>query len=155
MSSYAEKPLPLIMEVDESGNVVVRDLRQANSVPKVVQKGSLIVLKVKQIKKKIVNSKITRGVPKEIVTMVVIDERTGKSREIYAGYESIASESVAVVKLKGTDEHLIVMRGDTFTDAKGTMYRVMDVSKSDLSVENTATGEVTLLSLLGIKRVVE
>ena len=154
MAAYAEKPLPLIINAEEPGSVKIRDLRSAEVTSVPVEIGSTIAmtgLKVKQIKKKIVNSKMTGGLDKELVTLMIEDENTGQTREIYSGYESTAADAVAVVKLNENGEHWLVRRGDTFTDFDGTLFKVGDVNEREVVVENTATGEVSLLPLLGIK----
>ncbi len=153
MANYAEKPLPLIMNAEEPGSVEIKDLRNSDAAPVAVAEGSEIGmtgLKVTQIKKKIINSKMTGGLDQELVTLMVTDEKSGKSREIYSGYESTAADAVAVVRLKETGDHWIVRRGDTFTDADGMNYKVSDVNELEVVVENTQTNEVTLLPLLGI-----
>ncbi len=154
MSGYAEKPLPIVVQAEEPDKVEVKDLRNPKAAPVPVQVGSKIGmtgLKVKKIKKRIVNSKLTGGMDKEMVTLVVQDARSGREQELYAGYESIVSDAVAVVRMNGSGEYLIVRRGDVFYDAKGVEYKVMDVNEREVVVENRKTQEVILLPLLGIK----
>lgn len=154
MATYAEKPLPLIMNAEDPGSVEIKDLRNSASAPIAVQEGSEIGmtgLKVTQIKKKIINTKMTGGLDEELVTLMVTDENTGISREIYSGYESNAADAVAVVRLKETGDHLIVRRGDTFTDSDGVVYKVTDVNQEEVLIENTQTNDGTIrLPLMGI-----
>jgi len=109
-------------------------------------------LLVKQITKKVVNNKLTGGEDKELVTLMVEDERSGQSRELYAGYESQAAEAVAVLKMAETGEHLIVERNDEFYDLKGSAYKVVDVNDKEVIIENITTGQLSLLPLMGVKR---
>lgn len=151
METYAEKPLPLRVEVTDTGEVTVRDLRSLASEPIVVQPGEAILdtgLKVKQIKKKIVNTKLTGGKDKELVTVEVEQQATGQQREIYADHVVEATDAVAVVKLTETGEFFAVSNGDAFTDNQGTNYKVMDVRPSQVVMENVATGQVVTLPLV-------
>ena len=156
MAGYAERPQAIVVLEDGAGKVVVRDLREKITAPAaVVEQGKIIGvtgLKVKEIKKKIVNSKMTGGVDRELITLVVEDVRNGKQQELYAGYDMVGTDAVAVVRMAGSGDHLIVKRGDVFYDANDTPYKVMDVSERELLVENTKTHEVVSLPLLGIKR---
>jgi len=153
MANYAEKPFPLIMNAEEPGSVEIHDLRNPAADPVAVKEGveiGMTGLKVTQIKKRIINSKMTGGRDKEFVTLLVKDEKTGKSREIYSGYESTAADAVAVVRLKQTGDHWVVRRDDTFTDADGVLYKVTDVNQEEVLVENTESKEITRLPLMGI-----
>ncbi len=158
MAAYQEKSLPIKVKADDAGRVEVYDLRggmEQEEVSPVVRAGSSIGvtgLRVKTIKKKIVNNKLTAGEDKELVTLMIEDEKTGKLRELYAGYESQAAEAVAVLRINKTGEHLVVERNDEFYDLGGVAYRVMDVNNKEVIIENLASGELTLLPLMGVKR---
>lgn len=158
MAAYQEKSLPIKVKADDAGRVEVYDLRGGvvqDEVDPVVKAGSQIGvtgLRVKTIKKKIVNNKLTAGEDKELVTLMIEDEKSGKLRELYAGYESQAAEAVAVLKINKTGEHLVVERNDEFYDLEGVAYRVMDVNNKEVIIENVASGELTLLPLMGVKR---
>jgi len=158
MTAYAEKSLPVRVQAVDEGRVEVYDLRiteRAKEVNPTVSEGSeigLTGLRVKQIRKKIVNNKLTGGQDKELVTLMVENTVDGTSRELYAGYESQAAESVAVLKMNETGEHLIVERNDEFYDLKGTSYKVIDVNDKEVIIENTGTGQLSLLPLMGVKR---
>ncbi len=158
MAAYTEKSLPIKVRADDAGRVEIYDLRAskaAQDADPAVEEGSkigLTGLRVKQIKKKIVNNKLTGGQDKELVTLVIEDEKTGQLRELYAGYETQAAETVAVLKINGTDDYLIVERNDKFYDLKGTAYRVMDVNDEEVIIENIGSGELTMLPLMGIKK---
>lgn len=158
MAAYAEKSLPIQVRADDAGRVEVYDLREnedAREEDPVVKVGSQIGmtgLRVKQIKKKVVNNKQTGGHDKELVTLMIEDEKTGQLRELYAGYESQAVEAVAVLKINETGEHLVVERNDEFYDLKGTAYKVMDVNDEEVIIENMGTGELSMLPLIGVKK---
>jgi ankyrin repeat protein len=158
MAAYAEKSLPIQVRADDVGRVEVYDLRENESVrgqDPVVGVGSQIGmtgLRVKAIKKKVVNNKLTGGRDKELVTLMIEDEKTGQLREIYAGYESQAVNAVAVLKVNETGEHLVVERDDEFYDLKGSAYKVMDVNDEEVIIENIASGELSMLPLMGVKR---
>jgi|GEM_PF-2060468 len=158
MAAYAEKSLPIKVSADATGRVEVYDLRDnkaAQEVDPVVKEGSQIGmtgLRVKQIKKKIVNNKLTGGQDKELVTLMIEDEKTGQLRELYAGYESQAAEAVAVLKINDTGDYLIVERNDEFFDLKGAAYKVMDVNDEEVIIENIGSGELTMLPLMGVKK---
>ena len=158
MSAYAEKSLPIQVRADDVGRVEVYDLREseeARNVDPVVTAGSQIGgtgLRVKQIKKKMVNNKLTGGNDKELVTLMIEDENTGENRELYAGYESQAADAVAVIKINETGEHLVVERDDEFYDLKGTAFKVMDVNDEEVIIENIATGKLSMLPLMGVKK---
>ncbi|MGJ8656425.1 MAG: ankyrin repeat domain-containing protein [Akkermansiaceae bacterium] len=158
MAAYAEKSLPIKVRADDAGRVEIYDLREnedSREVDPVVTTGSKIGmtgLRVKQIKKKMVNNKLTGGHDKELVTLMIEDEKTGQLRELYAGYESQAAEAVAVLKINDTGELLVVERNDEFYDLKGTAYKVMDVNDEEVIIENIASGELSLLPLMGVKK---
>lgn len=166
MAAYAEKSLPIQARADDSGKVEIYDLRRKKAVSSEVAvanelTGLTVVegtqigmtgLRVKQIKKKMVSNKLTNGQERELVTLMIEDEKTGQLREIYAGYESQAAEAVAVLRINETGELLIVERGDEFFDLKGTAYKVMDVNDEEVIVENMSSRELTMLPLMGIKR---
>ena len=158
MAAYAEKSLPIQVRADDVGRVEVYDLRESEesrNVDPVVTEGSQIGmtgLRVKQIKKKMVNNKLTGGNDRELVTLMIEDEQTGMSRELYAGYESQAAEAVAVLKINDTGEHLVVERNDEFYDLKGVAYEVMDVNDEEMIIENISTGKLTMLPLMGVKK---
>jgi hypothetical protein len=158
MSAYAEKSLPIQVRTDDKGRVKIQDLRKSKAtraLDPVVKEGSQIGmtgLRVKQIKKKIVNNKLTGGYDKELVTLLIEDEKTGRHKEFYAGYESQIAEAVAVIKLNDTGEHLIVERNDEFYDLKGTAYKVMDVNDEEVIIENIGDGKLIMLPLMGIKK---
>jgi hypothetical protein len=109
-------------------------------------------LRVKQIRKKLVNNKLTGGQDKELVTLLIEDEKTGQLRELYAGYETQVAEAVAVLKIHSTGDYLIVERNDTFYDLKGKAYKVMDVNDKEVIIENLVSGELTMLPLMRIKK---
>ena len=158
MAAYAEKSLPIKVEAGSGGQVEVFDLRDAETLPmgnsKVVEGSKIAMtgLRVKQIKKKIVNNKLTGGQDQELVTLMIEDERTGKQREFYAGYESQAAEAVAVLRMNDTGELLIVERGDEFYDLKGVGFKVADVNDEEVIIENKDTGALSLLPLMGVKK---
>ena len=158
MSAYAEKSLPIKVKANDTGRVEIHDLRERNDArvaDPVVKEGSQIGmtgLRVKKIRKKVVNNKLTGGHDKELVTLMIEDEKTGQLRELYAGYESQAAEAVAVLNIKDSDEYLIVEREDEFYDLKGTAYKVMDVNDEEVIIENIASGELTMLPLMGVKK---
>tara|TARA_B110000908_G_scaffold111058_1_gene130276 strand:- start:10353 stop:11885 length:1533 start_codon:yes stop_codon:yes gene_type:complete len=158
MAAYAEKTLPIKVKADDTGRVEIYDLRASKGEQEAypaVQEGSKIGmtgLRVKQIKKKLVNNKLTGGQDKELVTLLIEDEKTGQLRELYAGYEMQVAEAVAVLKINATGDYLIVERNDTFYDLKGTAYKVMDVNDEEVIIENIDSGELTILPLMGIKR---
>jgi hypothetical protein len=158
MSAYAEKSLPIQVRTDDKGRVEIQDLRKSKAtraIDPVVKEGSQIGmtgLRVKQIKKKIVNNKLTGGYDKELVTLLIEDEKTGRLKEFYAGYESQIAEAVAVIKLNDTGEYLIVERNDEFYDLKGTAYKVMDVNDEEVIIENIGDGKLIMLPLMGIKK---
>ena len=159
MTAYAEKSLPMKVKALDEGRVEVYDLRMAAVQVKnedlIVREGSKIGvtgLSVKQIRKKIVNNKLTGGQDKELVTLMVEDEVKGNTKELYAGYESQAAEALAVLKMNETGENLIVERDDEFFDLKGTPYKVVDVNDKEVIIENVTTGQLSLLPLMGMKR---
>ncbi len=158
MAAYAEKSLPIKIHADESGKVEIYDLRENQPAPDPeveIAAGSQIGmtgLRVKQIKKKVVNNKLTGGEDKELVTLMIEDEKTGHLRELYAGYESQAAEAIAVLKINETGEYLIIEREDEFYDLKGTAYKVMDVNNEEVIIENIGTGQLSMLPLMGIKK---
>lgn len=158
MAAYAEKSLPIKIQADESGNVEIRDLRGKQpglNKRATITEGSQIGmtgLSVKQIRKKVVNNKLTGGEDKELVTLMIEDEKTGQLRELYAGYESQAAEAIAVLKINETGEYLIIEREDEFYDLKGTAYKVMDVNDEEVIIENIGNGQLSILPLMGIKR---
>ncbi|MFT5905741.1 MAG: hypothetical protein ACI9E1_001341 [Cryomorphaceae bacterium] len=158
MAAYAEKTLPIKVIADDAGRVKIYDLRRSKAAQEadpVVKDGSKIGmtgLRVKQIKKKIVNNKLTGGQDKELVTLLIEDEKTGQLRELYAGYETQVAEAVAVLKINATGDYLIVERNDKFYDLKGTAYKVMDVNDEEVIIENIGSGELIILPLMGIKK---
>jgi len=158
MTAYAEKSLPVKVTAIDEGRVEVYDLRlseRAKNLDPVVSEGSQIGvtgLRVKKIRKEIVNNKLTGGQDKELVTLMVEDQERGKFRELYAGYESQAAEAIAVLKMNETGEHWIVERNDEFYGMKGTSYKVVDVNDTEVIIENTVTSQVSILPLMGVKR---
>lgn len=158
MAGYAEKSLPLKVKTDDAGRIQIYDLRvnqAAGAVDVAVKEGSQIGmtgLRVKQIRKKIVNNKLTDGYDKELVTLLIEDEEAGKFKELYLGDESQVADGIAVIRLNGSGEYLIVERGDEFYDLNGKAYIVMDVNDEEVIIENITTGKQSLLPLMGIKR---
>jgi hypothetical protein len=158
MAAYAEKTLPIKVKADDAGRVEIYDLRASKETQEAypaVKAGSKIGvtgLRVKQIKKKLVNNKLTGGQDKELVTLLIEDEKTGQLRELYAGYETQVAEAVAVLKIHSTGDYLIVERNDTFYDLKGKAYKVMDVNDKEVIIENLVSGELTMLPLMRIKK---
>ena len=158
MAAYAEKSLPIKVRADVAGNVEVYDLREPQDAQErdpEVKEGSQIGmtgLRVKKIKKKIVNNKLTGGQDKELVTLMIEDEKTGQLRELFAGYESQAADAIAVLKLNATGELLIVERNDEFYDLQGVAFKVMDVNDEEVIIENIASGQLIMLPLMGIKK---
>jgi ankyrin repeat protein len=162
MATYTEKSLPIKVKTDDAGRIQVYDLRGNHSVQAArleshatVKEGEQIGmtgLRVKQIRKKIVNNKLTDGYDKELVTLLIEDEKSGQFRELFADYNSQIAEAVAVIKLNGSGEYLIVERDDEFYDLNGKAYKVMDVNDEEVIIENIESGKLSMLPLMGIKR---
>ncbi len=158
MAVYAEKSLPLKVKSDDRGKIHIQDLREGKAAAErevSVVEGSQIGmtgLRVKQIKKKIVNNKLTGGYDKELVTLVIENGKSGEERELYVGEESQLADGVAVIRMKGSGGYLILERGDDFYDLSGKAYKVMDVNDEEVIIENIATGKQSLLPLMGVKR---
>lgn len=165
MASYAEKTIPLTVKMDETGKIQIFDHRKKQATQptqnaeqklgQAVKEGSevgMTGLRVKQIKKKIVNNKLTGGSDQELVTLIIEDEKTGQIKEFYADYKEQVAEAVAVIKLNGSGEFLIVERGDEFYDINRMAYKVMDVNDEEVIIEHIESGKQSLLPLMGIKR---
>ncbi len=88
MAAYAEKTLPIKVKADDTGRVEIYELRASKGeqeAKRAVQEGSKIGmtgLRVKQIKKKVVNNKLTGGQDKDMVTLLIEDDKTGQLKEL-------------------------------------------------------------------------
>ncbi|MGJ8643215.1 MAG: ankyrin repeat domain-containing protein [Luteolibacter sp.] len=153
MRVYRQRELPV--EVKEvSGGLATLNL--AGAEPQQVQVGAgdkipgsnLVVVRVFT---RMEQGKLNNSMPMEVGIVEVEDTGSGQKREWIAGRSASAHDPVALVEDAVSGERYVAKPGQKFRSESGREFVVSDVRPSQIIIEDTTTGEVRTMRLVGPK----
>lgn len=153
MRVYRQRELPV--EVKEvSGGLATLNLAGAEPQQVQVGEGDKIPgsnLMVVRVFTRMEQGKLNNSMPMEVGIVEVEDTGSGQKREWIAGRSASAHDPVALVEDAVSGERYVAKPGQKFRSEGGREFVVSDVRPSQLVIEDTATGEVRTLRLVGPK----
>jgi ankyrin repeat protein len=151
MRHYREHEMPLEVRT-VSGSTAT--LRMAGKPPREVnvKVGETVPdsnLTIVQVKRRMKSGKGDDGRLTEVSVVEFKDTRSGATRELIVGVPASSHDPVALVEDATTGQRYTATPGQRFRGGDGAEYQVNDVSPNQISIENTATGDVQTLPLRG------
>lgn len=152
MRYYREKDVPLQVVGVQGGTAVVNvpgsgqsefSVKEGDAIP-----GSKRLYVVK-VRSRMEDSKVGDGRTMEVAVIEVADRETGRTREWISGRESMAHDPVALVEDPSTGARYTARPGQRFRTADGGEFLISDVRPNQIVIEDTATGEVRTVHLIG------
>jgi hypothetical protein len=106
-------------------------------------------LTIVRVKRRMKSGKGDDGRLTEVSVVEFKDTRSGATRELIVGIPASSHDPVALVEDATTGQRYTATPGQRFRGGDGAEYQVNDVSPNQISIENTATGDVQTLPLRG------
>lgn len=153
MRVYRQRELPVQVK-EVSGGLATLNL--AGAEPQQVQVGAgdkipgsnLMVVRVFT---RMEQGKLNNSMPMEVGIVEVEDTSSGQKGEWIAGRSASAHDPVALVEDAVSGERYVAQPGQKFRSESGREFVVSDVRPSQIVIEDTTTGEVRTLRLVGPK----
>ena len=151
MRHYRERELPVEVHAVDGQTTTIKLMGSQPREVKVAA-GELIPgsrLTIVRVQRRLQDSKLNLGRPRDVSVVEVRDEISGATREWIAGVPVSAHDPVALVEDAATGRRYTAVPGQRFTSADGTEFIVSDVRPNQLVIEDAATGAVQTIPLRG------